>query len=87
MLSKDAKILIDISRTMEDCINYDAIEKIKNGLICNMKYETGSFICNSPNICIMANCIPKIGAMTIDRWKIYTINNNTKELLLKNINK
>ena len=42
MLSKHPIILIDISKTMEGCINYDCIEKIKDGKIINYKFETES---------------------------------------------
>lgn len=54
-------------------ISYQALENIKDGLICNNKFECGSFICNPPTVCIFANCLPDMSKLTIDKWKIYTI--------------
>lgn len=59
----------------QDFISYEAIENIKDGLICNNKFECGSFIMNSPNILIMSNQYPTFNKLTKDRWNIYNINN------------
>lgn len=57
----------------KDFISYEAIENIKDGLICNNKFECGSFIMDSPNILIMGNQLPDLKKLTSDRWKIYEI--------------
>ena len=62
-----------------DHIRYGIIETIKDGIICNTKYEAHSFICNSPHVLILANEMPNMQKLTKDRWKIFTIEN--KELI------
>jgi len=72
--TKNAVVLWNLPRTVEpDYISYNAIESIKDGLICNNKFECGSFICNSPHLIVFSNCLPKYSALTADRWKVYTI--------------
>jgi len=46
------------------------LESIKNGLIVNTKYETGSKLFNSPHIIVFSNMSPDVSAMSMDRWKI-----------------
>lgn len=66
-------ILIDIPRAQGNTVNYTAIEAIKNGLICNTKYETGFKAFNSPHVAIFSNSLPDVYEVTLDRWKIYEI--------------
>jgi len=74
--TRNAVVLWNLPRTVEpDYISYNAIESIKDGLICNNKFECGSFICNSPHLIVFSNCLPKYSALTADRWKVYTIEN------------
>ena len=47
-------ILIDIPRSMSR-ISYSALEDIKNGLIANSTYETGSKLFNPPHIVVFCN--------------------------------
>lgn len=73
----DAIIIWNLPRTIcSSYISYQAIESIKDGLICNNKFECGSFICNSPHVVIFANCLPEFDKLSIDRWNIYKVNNN-----------
>lgn len=64
-------IMFDIPRANKGSISYASLESIKNGLVCNTKYETGSKVFNPPHIIIFANfppdCKEKLSA---DRWKI-----------------
>lgn len=69
-----AIIIWDLPRDIcDDFICYDAIECLKNGIVVNMKYETGGFIINSPNILILSNKKPQMSKLTQDRWAIYEI--------------
>lgn len=63
-------VMIDIPRINKDCISYASLESIKNGLICNTKYETGSKVFNSPHLIIFANSPPNECKLSKDRWKI-----------------
>lgn len=65
--------IYDISRTNEQYISYDAIEKIKNGFYMSGKYEGSIVIRNSPHLLIFANFMPNMSCLSLDRWKIYKI--------------
>jgi len=68
-------ICIDVPRNNTNNVSYKAIEQIKNGMICNTKYETGSRIFNSPHIIIFSNYYPEKDKLSMDRWKIAKIMN------------
>lgn len=63
-------IIFDIPRNQGNKVSYSAIESIKNGLICNTKFETGTKVFNSPHVLVLSNMPPEIDALSIDRWKI-----------------
>lgn len=70
----DPKIVIfNIPRSVEEAVNYGAIECIKDGIIFSAKYESRTKIFNSPHVIILANFHPRVEEMTIDRWEIITI--------------
>ena len=67
--------LFDVAKgaTFED-VNYDVLEKIKNGRIVADKYNTAELKFQTPNIVIVfSNDKPDIGKLSIDRWKIFKI--------------
>lgn len=67
-------LIYDFPRKVtSDYISYDSIENVKDGVICNNKYECGSFICNSPHIIIFSNHLPNTSNLSKDRWIIKTI--------------
>lgn len=66
-------VFMDIVRTQEGRISYAAIEKIKNGMFFNTKYETGMVLYDCPHVIVFANWPPDIHALSKDRWQIYTI--------------
>lgn len=65
-------IIWDIPRANRNKISYSTIEAIKNGLICNTKYETGVKAFNPVHIFIFANFPPDMNEDTLseDRWII-----------------
>lgn len=64
-------VIWDLPRSTGGAISYNAIETIKNGLICNTKYETGNKVFNPPHIFIFANFPPdKPEQLSADRWII-----------------
>ena len=63
-------IIFDIPRVQKNKISYEALESIKNGLVCNTKFETGYKAFNSPHVMVFANYPPKKETMSEDRWKI-----------------
>lgn len=73
-LPDDPKIvLFNITRDLEERINYSALEAVKDGMIFSGKYESKTKIFNSPHIYIFANFEPRLDAMSKDRWKITRI--------------
>lgn len=70
----DVKVIIfDLSRSQENWVSYDAIEKIKNGVFFAGKYESGDVLMNPPHILVFANFEPILGKFSQDRWKIVRI--------------
>lgn len=76
LLSADPAIVVwNLPRDIDEHhISYEAIESTKDGLICNNKFECGSFIMNSPHVLILSNKLPLLHKLTKDRWKIFEIN-------------
>lgn len=66
-------IVFDLPRNNGNRISYSALEAIKNGMICNTKYETGSILFNPPHILIFSNVEPDYEAMSIDRFKVINV--------------
>jgi len=63
-------IIFDIPRNQGNNVSYSAIESIKNGLICNTKFETGTKVFNSPHVLILCNSEPDTESLSKDRWRI-----------------
>ena len=54
-------------------ISYDAIESIKNGLICNTKFETGYKAFGEVHIIVFANMEPDYEKLSEDRWEVHPL--------------
>lgn len=82
LLENDKAVMIyNFGRnTDNEKISYKSMEQISDGCISNTKFETGCFICNKPHVLVLANCTPKMNALTEDRWLIKTINPKTLKL-------
>lgn len=77
VINKDLDILIlDVPRDNGNKISYKSLEEIKNGLICNTKYETGNKVINAPHIVVFSNSPPDTEKFSADRWEIFEIKNN-----------
>ena len=64
-------VMFDIPRANRGAISYASLESIKNGMVCNTKYETGVKVFNSPHIVIFANFPPEDeDLLSADRWVI-----------------
>lgn len=76
-MDKCDTIVWDLPRNRGGHVSFDAIECIKNGMVCNTKYETGVKVFNSPHIVVFANELPSdLNALSADRWHIYTVDAN-----------
>lgn len=66
--------LFDLSRSVKEQKGlYDTIEKVKNGLFMCGKYESKPIVRNSPHVIIFANYPPDKDKLSLDRWKIFHI--------------
>lgn len=64
-------VIFDIPRAHGGNVSYAALENIKNGLICNTKYETGYKVFNYPHVICFANFPPeKEHLLSADKWDI-----------------
>ena len=68
-------VILDVPRANGNKISYKTLESLKNGLICNTKYEPGNGIFNPPTIMIFSNFPPNKDdkGLSADRWKIAQI--------------
>jgi len=74
VLTKELNIVIlDVPRSNGNKISYKSLEEIKNGIICNTKYETGCKVVNPAHILVFANEAPEVEKLSLDRWDIYEI--------------
>lgn len=68
----DCKCIIwDLPRGTKGKVSYSTIEAVKNGMVCNTKYETGVKTFNVPHVFIFANFPPENPEeLSSDRWAI-----------------
>lgn len=65
---------------------YAALESIKNGMLVNTKYETGTKLFMPPHVLVFANCKPDMSKLSQDRWCFKTLlNGNMYDGLLENV--
>lgn len=68
------KIMVfDFARSLEENINYGAIETVKNGICFSGKYASNNKIMDRPKVICFANFLPNVYSMSLDRWEIYEI--------------
>lgn len=70
-------VVLDIPRSMLDYVNYQSLEKVKDGCFFSGKYEGGMCLFNSPHIIVMSNAMPDLNAMSKDRWDVRKIENKS----------
>ncbi len=66
-------VFLDIPREAGADVSYSALEAIKDGLISNTKYQTGSKAFNSPHVFVFSNSPPDLEKFTADRWNVIVI--------------
>lgn len=54
---------------------YSGIEVIKNGVAYDKRYTAKKIRFDRPRIFVFTNTLPVLSLMSLDRWKIWTINN------------
>lgn len=66
-------VVLDIARTEMNNISYSSIERLKNGMFFNGKYESKMVTFNSPHIIIFSNYEPRYNELSRDRWVVKEI--------------
>lgn len=67
-------VLFNIPRANKGHISYASLEAIKDGIICNTKYETGVKVFNPPHLFVFANFPPEnTDELSLDRWNIINL--------------
>lgn len=66
-------VICDISRSNEDYVSYNAIEKCKNGFCYSGKYKGGRCLFPIPHVIVFSNFPPDMTKMSMDRWRIHNI--------------
>lgn len=65
--------ILDAPRSTQDFINYQALEKVKDGLIYSGKYEGGICTLAPLHLFVFANQEPEYGKLSEDRWRVVRI--------------
>ena len=66
-------VIFDFCRSLENQINYEAIESIKNGIFLSTKYESQMKVFASPHVCVFANFMADLTKLSEGRWDICEI--------------
>lgn len=74
-------LLIGLTRTKADHAIYDPLEQMRDGMMTVTKYQGGACAWEPRNVVMLTNWMPKLEALTMDRWEIYAINPTTKYLV------
>lgn len=73
--------VVDCTRSKPKSVAYSdlyvAIEQLKNGVIMSTKYTPLTVLRTPPHVIVFSNSFPKLGLLSQDRWKIWTIQNRT----------
>lgn len=66
-------IVFDLARSSEDHAIYAPIEEVKDGVVTALKYQGGTLLFNQPHVLVFANFMPKVEALSLDRWQMHKI--------------
>lgn len=66
-------VLLDYCRSEKSEINYEILEKMKNGFLTSTKYESKTKFFKSPLVICFANFPPNVQTLSFDRWYIFEI--------------
>lgn len=70
-------ILFDIPRRGMEYLQYNILEMLKDGEVFSPKYDSGTKTFARCHVVVFCNEYPDLGAMTLDRFKITRISENT----------
>lgn len=74
---KAKKIYVFNLAKCKNKISYEALEALKDGLICSSKYEGGSKVIPRPHVIVFSNFIPDLNKMSAGRFNIINVDDIT----------
>jgi len=72
-------LVYDLPRTHRQ-VCYESMEMMKNGDFISTKYEGGRVRYNRPHMFIFSNNLPNTTKLSADRWRIFQIDDQTKDM-------
>lgn len=78
-LRDPSPVFVDLPRAMnKERLNgiYTAIEQIKKGKLYDTRYKYQEYWIDSPQIWVFSNIEPDLSMLSLDRWRIWTIDDN-----------
>lgn len=64
------RVFFDVPRSAEDHFPYEVLEKFKDGVIFQAKYESRVLRFASPHVVVFANFPPNLAKLSADRWDV-----------------
>ena len=78
LFNTDIFLFNDARSGDESLYGYSALEAIKDGFAMSIKYNSTPIEFHTPNIVIVfSNTYPNVRKLSLDRWVVYDIKNNT----------
>ncbi|MES1922199.1 hypothetical protein MHBO_003711 [Bonamia ostreae] len=72
-------VVFDYPREHRESVNYSILEHLKDGYIFSSKYESQikHFEMKNVQVLCLSNFIPEVKKLSLDRWIIFVVENNT----------
>lgn len=72
-------VVFDYPREQKESVNYSILEHLKDGYIFSSKYESHikHFEMKNVQVLCLSNFIPEVKKLSLDRWIIFIVENNT----------
>ncbi|XP_033102682.1 uncharacterized protein LOC117105614 [Anneissia japonica] len=73
-------VVFDLHNSQKKRVNYDLMERFKNGRLFSPKYHSKVKLFAVPHVVVFANFPPDLHTMSADRWRIRKIGSGGHEL-------
>ena len=77
-------VIFDLTKSVQEKLNYQALESVKNGIFFSPKYESTDKTFPIPHVVVFANWPPEDEKMSADRWEIRYISEKNGDCRLTN---
>lgn len=67
---KPTIVLFDLPRTCYEVVNYQIIEKVKDGFVFSPKFNSHAKVFPKPHVVVFSNFRPDLSRLSVDRWDI-----------------